>query len=292
MKKYLLISFCILTIVKAFGQDTINSRAYQTHQPVSTFEDRDTANYFHVDITQTNNLWRIGTPSKTTFNSAYSVPYALITDTLNTYSNGNISSFEFVIRTDDATFISFWHRFNTDTLADGGVIEVSTDGGASWTNIINAVQFTLTNFYSNANTISSNSNKPGFTGNSGWVKSTIYGSALNFVRFRFTFTSDNTNTNKDGWMIDSFDFTCLGTGINEIGLNSPFHSFPNPTSNFISIRSDNSLKIKTIAIKDILGKTILTTDKTTIDFSQFDSGLYFMEIMTDKGKYIERVQRK
>lgn len=292
MKKYLLILFCTLIVAKTYGQDTIYSIAYYFPQPVSSFEERDTANYFYTDTTQTNNLWQIGTPSKTVFNSAYSAPLAMVTDTLNTYPNGSISSFEFVMRTDDETFISFWHRLNTDLLEDGGVVEVSIDGGSTWTNIINATQFYLTNFYSSSNTVSSNSNKPGFTGNSSWIKSTIQGFALNFVRFRFTFTSDNTNTNKDGWMIDSFDFTCFGTGIQEVGINSPIHIFPNPTSNFLFIRSDNSRKFKTAIIKDIVGKTILTTDMTTIDLSQFQSGLYFIEITTDKEPYVARVLRQ
>jgi hypothetical protein len=292
MTKYLLILFSILTIANTYGQNPIYSIAYTHPQPVSNFEDRDTANYFYIDSTQTSNLWQIGTPSKTIFNSAYSLPLALLTDTSNTYSNGNISSFEFVIRTDDDTYISFLHRLNTDSLADGGVVEVSTDGGSAWTNIINASQFTLTNFYSSSDTISSNSNKPGFSGNSGWVNSTIHGYALNFVRFRFTFTSDNTNTFKDGWMIDSFDFTCLGTGTQEVGINSPIQIFPNPTTNFIFIRSDNSRQFKTAIVKDIIGKTILTTDKTTIDLSQFQSGLYFIEITTDKEKYLARVFRQ
>jgi hypothetical protein len=293
MKKYILVLFCIWSIAKTYGQDTIYSIAYTFPQPVSSFEDRDTANYFYIDTTQTNILWQIGTPSKAVFNSAYSPTLALVTDTLNTYPNGNISSFEFVIKSDDWTFISFWHRYNSDSLADGGIVEVSNDGGASWTNVINAPGYWFTNFYTNTNTITSNSNKPGFTGNSGWVKSTIhFPVAMNYVRFKFTFTSDNTNTNKDGWIIDSFDFTCIGTGIKEINANSPIHIFPNPTSNFIFIRSDNSVQFRTAIIKDIVGKTILTTDRTNIDLSQFKSGLYFIEVTTDKEKYLARIVRQ
>lgn len=284
--------------MKLYGQDTIYSIAYNHPQPVSNFEDRDTANYFYIDTTQPNNLWQIGIPSKTIFNSAYSAPLALVTDTLNAYPIGNMSFFEFVVYTDDYTEISFWHRFNTDSLADGGVIEVSTDGSSTWMNIIDALQMepwrftSLNNFYSSSNTIASNGNKPGFTGNSEWIKSTIVGRGLLFVRFRFTFTSDSTNTNKDGWMLDGFDFTCIGTGINEIGLNSPIRISPNPTSNFISINTDNSLRIELVAIKDFVGKTVLTTDKTSIDLSSFAPGLYFIEIRTDKESYVGRVQRQ
>lgn len=289
MNKYLFILFCLLTVDKTYGQDTIYSIAYTSPQPMSTFEDRDTADYFFIDHTNANNIWAIGTPSKAFFNYAYSAPLAMVTDTLNTYPNGNISSFEFVIKSDDLTFISFAHRLNTDSLADGGVIEVSYDGGASWTNIINASQFTLSNFYSSSNTISSNGNNPGFTGNLGWVISTIQGYALNFIRFRFTFTSDNTNTNKDGWMIDSFNFSCLGTGINEIGIKSPIHIFPNPTSNYIFICSEKSTQFKSAIIKNIAGKTILKTCMKTIDLSLFQSGLFIIEVETDKEKYLARI---
>lgn len=291
MKFHLLLFFCILTVSQIHGQDTIYSYPFVTPHPVSTFEDRDTANYFYFDTTQLNNLWQIGTPSKTVFNNAYSLPLAMVTDSINTYPDGNTSSFEFVIWTDDHTLISFWHRFNTDSLSDGGVIEFSTDGGVTWTNIIYATQFYLINFYSILNSISSNSNQPGFTGNSDWIKSTILGNALNNVRFRFTFTSDSINTFKDGWMIDNFVFDCVAIAINEISLNAFFDVFPNPTSNIITIRSDNSINIKTVTIKDLLGKTILTTDQTTVDLSQFESGIYFIEITTDKAKYIQRVQK-
>ena len=290
MKKQLLFLFTILTIIKASGQDTIYSIAFDYPQPVSFFEDRDTANYFHFN-TQLNNIWQIGTPSKIIFNSAFSPAFALLTDTLNTYPNGNISSFEFVIRTDDYTEISFWHRFDTDNLADGGVVEFSTDGGSTWTNIVSSSLFTLTNFYSRSDSISSNGNNPGFTGNSNWIYSTIIKWHLDFVRFRFTFTSDNINTNKDGWMIDDFTFICLPTGTDEIGSNSLFNIFPNPTSNFINIRSENLNNYKRAIIKDIFGKLILVTDKTIIDLSELNTGIYFIEISTDKMKYISRIVR-
>lgn len=290
MRKILtILIFCILTF-KTYSQDTIVSIAYTPNQPISNFEDRDTSNYFYLDTTQLNNIWQIGTPSKTIFNSAYSVPLALVTDTLNTYPNVNISSFEIVVRTDDWTYISFFNRINSDSLNDGGIVEVSNDNGASWTNIINEPGYILTNFYNSANTISSNSNKPGFTGNSGWVLSTIhFPGALNYVRFKFTFTSDNINTNKDGWMIDNFQFQCVGTGINEIGINSPIHIFPNPTSNFIFISADYPFQVKTTIVKDISGRIVFSTDNSTIDLSQFESGVYLIEIKTDRENYVARI---
>ncbi len=275
----------------SYGQDTIYSIAYTpTANRIFNLNDRDTATYFFADNSQANNIWRIGTPVKTTFNSAHSSPLALVTDTLNTYPNNNVSSFYFMLYTDDLTYINFWHRINADTLNDGGVLEFSTDYGATWENIINS-SYHLTNFYSAASTISSNTNKQGFTGTSGWIYSTIEGYAFTYVKFRFTFTSDNVNTNKDGWMIDDIQINCLGTGISEHENNFPFYIFPNPASDFISIHSNNTEQIGMVTIKDVLGKTIFSTDKTVIDLSQLDKGIYFMELIADNNRYVTRLLR-
>lgn len=290
MKKNLLILLYLLAGIKTYAQDTIISHAYQI-SPTSNFEDRDKAHYFHKNTIVPNNIWQIGKPSKTIFNAAYSPSFALVTDTMNAYPINNHSSFEFVINTDDETHISFWHRYNTDSLSDGGTVEVSTDNGTTWRNVLNSPPFFVTNFYSTA-TISSNMDKPGFTGNSGWKKSTISSPGpMHYVRFRFTFTSDDVNTNKEGWMLDNFVFSCLGTGIKETKLNSPFHLFPNPTSDLVSIGSDSYSKINRVEVKNILGKTMLTTDQSAIDLSSLNSGWYFIEINSDKGKFVERVQK-
>jgi hypothetical protein len=292
MIKQLLLLFNIFLATSIYAQDTIYSIAYSpTAYRNFYFEDRDTANYFHFNTG--NNIWQIGTPSKTVFNSAYSPALALVTDTLNPYPINNQSSFEVVIRTDDYTEISFWHRFDSDSHADGGVIEVSTDGGANWANALASPLFySLNNFYSSSDTIASNSNKPGFTGNSNWIQSTMVAYGLYFVRFKFTFTSDNVNTTKDGWMIDDFSVTCLGTGINEVQTSSPFHISPNPTSNIIHIRSDYAKTFKTAVVTDISGRTILTTEKSTIDLTNLDSGVYIIEIRTAEENYMTRIVRE
>jgi hypothetical protein len=285
MKKKLL-TLILLGFVNycALGQDTIYSIAYTSPQPVSNFEDRDTSNYFYIDTNQTTNIWQIGTPSKLFFDIAYSVPLALLTDTLNTYPVNNESSFEFVIRTDDATEISFWHKINTDTLADGGTVEISTDGGVTWINIVNAPQIHyLENFYESSSSITSNSNKPGFSGTKEWTKSRILGYGLDYVRFRFTFTSDNIDTNKDGWMIDNFEFICLGTGIESRALNDKIKVFPNPISTHFKIESESEVTIKRVRIYDLNGCLVLTEENNLIVTANLSNGIYILEIDTNQG---------
>lgn len=295
MNRLFLISTIILTTtLTAFGQDTIISLAYSL-SPVSYFEDRDTANYFYFDTTQTNNIWQIGTPSKTVFDSANSTPLALLTDTLNTYPDSNQSSFEFVIYTDDMTDIAFWHRFDTDSLKDGGIIEVSTDGGSTWTNIVNDTVngFFLDNFYTSTDTINSFNNEPGFTGTSGgWVKSRIMKQGyMNFFRFRFTFSSDTIDNGRDGWMIDNFEFICLGTGIEETELNSKINLYPNPTYNQLTIETENDLRLETIKVFDNSGRLIHQESKKLIETIDWTSGLYFIEIITDQGTLKKKIMK-
>jgi hypothetical protein len=38
----------------------------------------------------------------------------------------------------NSTHLTFWHRYNTELGFDGGVLEVSTDGGASWQDVLDA----------------------------------------------------------------------------------------------------------------------------------------------------------
>ncbi|HET6243577.1 MAG: T9SS type A sorting domain-containing protein [Bacteroidetes bacterium] len=284
MKKGLL-TLILLGFVKlfAFGQDTIYSIAYNFPQPNSNFEDRDTSNYFYVDTNQLNNIWQIGNPSKSFFDIAYSAPLALLTDTINTYPVNNVSSFELVIRSDDATHISFWHKINSDTLADGGIVEISSDGGVTWTNIVNAPQFTLENFYESSSIISSNSNKPGFSGTKEWTKSQILGYALNYVRFRFTFSSDNIETNKDGWMFDDFEFNCLGTGIESTVLSNKIRVFPNPNSTYLNIETENETIISRIKVFDLNGSLLFTTENSSILTSSLNNGMYILEVETNQG---------
>lgn len=172
MKKNLLTLLLIVSIKILYGQDTLYSIAYTGPCPFGTaectydFDDRDTAHHFYIDTNQMNNVWQIGIPSKNIFNLAYSPPFSFVTDSLNPYPINNTSSFSFTLRSDDWTFINFWHRINSDQFNDGGAVEYSTDGGINWNNIINS-PYILSGFYSNIDSISSNSNNPGFSGTSG-----------------------------------------------------------------------------------------------------------------------------
>ena len=76
-----------------------------------------------------------------------------MTDTLNSYSNNQLSYFEIVFTQNDDSwaimegYIKFDHKFETDTLIDGGFISVSHDSGKTFINIIDEPVVHLDNIY-------------------------------------------------------------------------------------------------------------------------------------------------
>jgi hypothetical protein len=85
-------------------------------------------------------------------------------------------------------------------------------------------------------------------------------------------------------------FSNIGTNQKQAKTN--FKIFPNPTSGFITIETDETTELKEVLIKDVFGRTILTTDKLTVDLSNFCSGIYILNLVTDKGCYEKIVIRK
>jgi hypothetical protein len=168
------------------------------------------------------NVWEKGAPSKTNFTEAYSAPNAWVTKLTGDYA-GNVNTYLLspvfnMTGVAGDPILEFRHKFLTESVADGGVIEVSVDGG-SWT-ILEASKGTGSNFdapvslgWYNENTASgplasatrfSGSSTDYSTSASGWIlsKTRLTGVAGHEnVRLRFRFVSDNTTEN-EGWMID------------------------------------------------------------------------------------------
>lgn len=97
---------------------------------------------------------------------------------------------------------SFWHNYNTETYWDGGVVEISTNGGTTWTDLgPTMIENGYPTWIANGTPLTS---KRAFTGNSnGWVKTSL--NLVNYANqsalFRFRMTSDD-NTAGTGWYID------------------------------------------------------------------------------------------
>ncbi len=98
--------------------------------------------------------------------------------------------------------LTFRHFYNSEYQYDGGVLEISTNGGSTWTNMQNYI---VSGGYSgtmDASTLLAN--KRAWTGNSGkFVKTKVNltSFANQNIKIRFRYTCD-VGTNIEGWYID------------------------------------------------------------------------------------------
>ena len=82
------------------------------------------------------------------------------------------------------------------------------------------------------------------------------------------------------------------TGINEMD-NDKFKVFPNPTTQEITIESDNIVRINGIELTTVDGRQVLfqknINDQNNIDLTDFSKGIYFLLINTEKGQIRKKI---
>ena len=81
----------------------------------------------------------------------------------------------------------------------------------------------------------------------------------------------------------------IGTGLNNYQIEN-LNIYPNPTLGKLNIASAD--KINSISITNIIGEEILFAkdfSANTIDLSSYKSGVYFINISTNKGTHIEKI---
>ena len=204
-------------------------------------------------------------------------------------------------------FIEIKHKFDTDTLKDGGFITVSYDEGLTWANIINDTSgyWSITpgfggegasNLYTLNDTLFNG--EFGLSGNSNdWVTTWFTWHILpvkNSMEFpgdtmivRFNFISDNIENNKEGWMIDDIKLYSvdLGGGINDM-KQLDFRILPNPMAEIAIIELNNYSEIE-LSILNIQGQLVsqdnyYNSQSITINRHEFSAGIYFVKIKTDE----------
>lgn len=268
----------------------------------------ETRFYFYFDTLQVNNIWEIGHPTKNIFTSGYNGPKALVTDTINPYPSNNISSFQISIKncSDEnnggcgayqVCVVSVALKFNSDSLIDGGTIEVSHNGSPFINIIEDPLALVGGDIYSIEDTISS-MNKPGFTGtSSNWKEFGIsYNptlSGFDTITLRFTFSSDSIQTNKDGWMIGYIQTGGIFEGIGAIYKNDMVTMTPNPCSNYLYLQISDEFRNGNIEIYSVKGQCVKSlhsiSNYEAIDITDLRSGIYFLQYSHDKYFTIKRI---
>ena len=256
-----------------------------------------------------NNLWQIGQPQKTYFDTAHSGTNAILTDTLNAYPPNDTSSFIYVIRNPFTqtclTCMEFWHKYDMDSLADKGVIDASYDGGDSWVVVKDTFIDHLGAYFNwradyHANTGNYTGHPLITSGKSdGWIQSGFCWQWFlpvgpdtiiinpDSLMIRFTFISDSLVENKEGWMIDDILTSSAPpegcTSTKESYQNENVTVYPNPFSTQTIIQTENVFKKATLTVfnslghqvkqlKDISGQTII------LSRDYLPSGFYFLQL--------------
>lgn len=245
------------------------------------------------------NTWVLGHSYKTVFDSSAS-PLGLVTDTISPYGINVNCGFILKVPSDffwGTTIVLFEHKYDTDSLLDGGYLEFSCDYGQNWRKINSTewqqdqppLMIKYFNYAGLPNSFYDNTMPalhdtiPAFTGTNGeWQWSgiqllwylpvmkpdenrwqdcfNIMGGGNDTLYVRFNFESDGINTGKAGWMIRNIVYgtSDLGGSIAEFSSQS-LKIFPNPASQNISIElPPNSGKLIQIRIMDIAGRETST----------------------------------
>lgn len=311
--RLLVLAITTLATANSFGQIPPPEEFLDT----ITFEEA----YPHLTIDSSEqNIWHRAKPNKAYLDSAYSAQYAMITDSTSGYPANNLSWFEIQIGDFNYPdmfpfniFMEFVHKYDTDTLEDGGFITVSYDNGQTWWNIFenywpansypypeNYYIFESHNLYSQLNTLTNDS--LGFSGNShGWVETIICWyvplvkkstSITNedTLRVRFNFVSDNNDNGKEGWMIDDIIlyFGDIPGATHTTDISDKVRLHPNPVNDLATITLDRNYNTINLSILSSDGRVIsrsthYRTNKFTIKTSDLAPGVYFVSITMDGG---------
>jgi len=264
----------------------------------------------HLDTLISSNIWRVGLTNKVEFLPASN---AVVTDLTNPYPVSNDSYFDIYINNLSWSHINpiigFDHKYSTDSLSDGGYIELSSDNGLTWKNVIDdSTMFHnfgcngRLNFYSHNDTIKGKI--PAFTGSSnGWIhseiqwvwwimtKSTFDMTPPDTLILRFHFKSDNIQNNKPGWIIDNLNISnCVLGDVNDISFkNNLLNVFPNPLTSTarISFLKELSL-INSVRVFDLPGNCVFEENNVKSNNFLFNkgnlhAGLYFLRVEDTKG---------
>ncbi len=295
MKRTTFTSLFLLIAIKLSSQNYYNISFEGTG-----INENDPRHEIYIDtITNPANIWQVGKPSKGIFTNAFTLPKAIVTDTLNYYPINDTSSF-IIKHIADFGFsmpneVNFGGKYfvNSDSLTDYGLIEFSPNNGNTWINL-NDPQYSGNVFWGN--------NQPTFTGNStNWKDFNVsfpnLGSLFNIhngdtVLIRISFISDGIQTNKDGLMFDSlyvFDVPPLSVG--SINLSeTKVIAYPNPTSSKFNIELEkNNQEILEIVLCDIFNNNIeeiivpVDQNHITINVNNYMNGIYFFKIINQSG---------
>lgn len=269
------------------------------------FDGSDTAYYNSILVeldTSTENIWQIGKPQKIIFDTAATMPNAIVTDTINSYPINNTSRF-FAKNFNNFGFwgiyaLQWKQKLDLDFGKDGGIVEYSTDSGKTWVSVFNNPYVYNFYGYDSLNIDTLDNGEYAFTGTDttwrdiwlcfdiSWTDFFAYNDTL---MFRFSLLSDSIDNHKEGWMIDNMmaHITFIHT-IKDINMNTYLSVYPNPSSNRVYIQAEKRNEFHIIENMKLIGPSGQTIQewsniptKFWFDTKEYPDGLYYLKVKTN-----------
>jgi hypothetical protein len=270
---------------------------------------------FSTNTNDTTNAWVYGTSSKPFFENEL----GWVTDSVNAYSDSLRSELVVMIPSNEdgwlyqTSWILFEHKFETDTLLDGGYMEYSCDSinwevvSQTWGTSGPPQQLEVLRFTSVLH-----DTVQAFTGSEPewqwsavqfiWYYSVFHDNPsrsggctwenVDTLYVRFVFESDGIQTSKAGWMIRNITIGLDNfPGAVDEYLLSAMELYPNPTNGVISFNFlENVTKPETVEVYDMMGKKVLSMPyQSTIDVSVLNAGNYIVTVFTKKGVFRQKL---
>lgn len=187
-----------------------------------------------------NSSWQWGAPTGTFINAASSAPNAWVTNLAGTFNPNEMSylvspCFNFTSLAADP-FLSFSHIYDLIGFGDAGWVEVSTNGGTTWTKLGTAA--TGNNWYDDAfsDTWVNNSGAAGQWRTADHRLTGTAGSGN--VRFRYAFQSDAFNE-FEGFGVDNIRIKDTVFNLGVTAINSPLNGCALGTTETVSVEIVN-----------------------------------------------------
>lgn len=254
-------------------------------------------------------LWQIGGTSKAGFRSGGAAVRGIMTDTAAQYRLGQDESFILKGWNDGSSLnpiLSFEHRYQTTAGKDGGLVELSADGGTTWVNIFQyqgTGHIRTDSFYAAGDTITGG--LPAFSGGSnGYVRSRLqlfFGIPLrpsplwgNPVWVRFRFKSDIAADTLAGWAIRRIVLeNDQYLGIKDVPYAETRLSFsPNPSATGV-FHLDDAFDLapgQRYEVRNALGAVVISgKPERSFDLSRLPKGLYWIRIWGKEGSAVGKV---
>lgn len=239
------------------------------------------------------NQWQIGRPNKRVFDSAFTYPNAIVTDTSAPCLPNDTSVFVLKIASSgfpneyELYWFSFVYQLDIDT-GDIAMLEVSIDSGKAWINVLKDTN----NYF---DWTRPGAIKPDLaTSTTKWDSAVIVPHVLptpynDTLLLRFTLITGSDTTARDGWMIDHIATQYPTEGVADIS-RPLFQLYPNPASSDVRLSFAQGLSRNCIlSVIDGLGRQVFVQglNKGSTDYSLsvrgWTKGLYFIELADVKG---------